>query len=378
MSTPDIVVLYHKNCPDGTASAAVVWTELKNTATYIAVQYGDPVPDQVDGKHVLIVDFSFKADVIQGLRSRVKSLLILDHHATAEKDLADVTPIKVSSWNQWETLIRSEEGPSYPVQALFDMDRSGAGITWDFFNPLMPRPIVIDAVEDRDLWRFNHESTKPLMAGLLANQGVLGDGEGVEPFYYWAELMFNAGILDDLIRDGRVLIDQQTNFVHTLAKQAFRMWIGGFNVPVVNGPSFLASELGNLLAQGEPFAAVFSQGEDFRIYSLRSTDEGEDVGQIAASYGGGGHRNAAGFKEEGLWVERMQDDGEEEDEITDIQWSVATICEVIMEQSFDDPDVAEGYADALDLMLDDLLEEDFFGTEGQMDPRRTPKPSWVK
>ena len=31
------------------------------------------------------------------------------------------------------------------------------------------------------------------------------------------------------------------------------------------------------------------------MFSLRSTDDGLDVSEIAKQYGGGGHRNASGF-----------------------------------------------------------------------------------
>ncbi len=44
--------------------------------------------------------------------------------------------------------------------ALFDMERSGAGMAWDFVHadlgPLRARPRLVDLVEDRDLWRFRH------------------------------------------------------------------------------------------------------------------------------------------------------------------------------------------------------------------------------
>lgn len=35
---------------------------------------------------------------------------------------------------------------------------------------------------------------------------------------------------------------------------------------------------------------------DGRVFSLRSTDGGMDVSEIAKGYGGSGHRNASGFK----------------------------------------------------------------------------------
>jgi uncharacterized protein len=74
------------------------------------------------------------------------------------------------------------------------------------------------------------------------------------------------------------------------------MQIGGHRVPVANLPAYLASDAGHLLAEGNPFAAIYFDSAEGRKFSLRSTDAGLDVAQIAQSYGGGGHRNAAGFK----------------------------------------------------------------------------------
>jgi hypothetical protein len=67
-------------------------------------------------------------------------------------------------------------------------------------------------------------------------------------------------------------------------------------VPTVNSP-VLQSELGDVLATGHPFAGVWWQGSgDAARWSLRSTPGGVDVSLIAARYGGGGHRTAAGFR----------------------------------------------------------------------------------
>jgi nanoRNase/pAp phosphatase (c-di-AMP/oligoRNAs hydrolase) len=42
------------------------------------------------------------------------------------------------------------------------------------------------------------------------------------------------------------------------------------------------------------------------LWSLRSRDDREDVSEIAASFGGGGHRNAAGFRFVGKTVDDAQ------------------------------------------------------------------------
>lgn len=61
------------------------------------------------------------------------------------------------------------------------------------------------------------------------------------------------------------------------------------------------SEIGNDLYNKYPdvdFSAVFTVYEDHIAWSLRSNKDGNnfDVGSIAAARGGGGHRNAAGFR----------------------------------------------------------------------------------
>jgi hypothetical protein len=40
------------------------------------------------------------------------------------------------------------------MSAIFDMNRSGAGLAWDYFQPMTSRLRFIDYLEDRDLWRF--------------------------------------------------------------------------------------------------------------------------------------------------------------------------------------------------------------------------------
>ena len=75
-----------------------------------------------------------------------------------------------------------------------------------------------------------------------------------------------------------------------------RMVIAGHDVPTASLPYTLTSDAGHLMAQGEPFAACYWDTDEHRCFSLRATDDGMDVSEIAAQYGGGGHAKAAGFK----------------------------------------------------------------------------------
>jgi nanoRNase/pAp phosphatase (c-di-AMP/oligoRNAs hydrolase) len=59
----------------------------------------------------------------------------------------------------------------------------------------------------------------------------------------------------------------------------------------------MASEAGDEMCKGKPFAATYYVDKDGMYnFSLRSSEDGIDVSEIAKVYGGGGHKHAAGFK----------------------------------------------------------------------------------
>ena len=52
-----------------------------------------------------------------------------------------------------------------------------------------------------------------------------------------------------------------------------------------------------------------------------------------------------------------------------VQKNVLVVLDRIKQQVIDSEDDAKGYAEAIDIMLDNLHAYDFFGTEAQSDPR---------
>lgn len=54
--------------------------------------------------------------------------------------------------------------------------------------------------------------------------------------------------------------------------------------------------IGGLTTSIYPFAACYWDTPEGRVFSLRSKDDGFDVGEIAKQYGGGGHKHASGFR----------------------------------------------------------------------------------
>lgn len=289
---PDICI-YHGNCADGFTAAWAIWKLWPDIAFFPGV-YGETPPD-VTGKHVLMVDFSYKRPVLEVMGSSAASITILDHHKTAH---ADLEPFVVIDLQGPVTLsdMASFSG-QLPIQALFDMNKSGAMLAWEFCFPDEPAPRLVQHVQDRDLWRFELIGTREIQAAVFSYP---------YEFETWNTLVEDcetpAG-RNHLINQGAAIERKHFKDIDELLAQTRReMVIGGFRIPVANLPYTLASDAANKLAQGAPFGACyFDRNDGKRVFSLRAVDGGEDVSAIAAMYGGGGHAKASGFQAPAGW-----------------------------------------------------------------------------
>ena len=132
--------VHHHPCSDGFTAAWAVWKRFGNSVKFHPGVHGQPPPD-VTGEHVVIVDFSYPKDVLFEMCKTAASILILDHHLTAQKDLADFPP----PCGTWEAHV--EEAASYRhgctldrIGVQFDMNRSGAMMAWNYFHSTSGTP----------------------------------------------------------------------------------------------------------------------------------------------------------------------------------------------------------------------------------------------
>ncbi len=276
MSKP--LVIYHADCSDGFGAAWAFSRFLGHDGCeWLPAKHGGPAPD-VAGRRVLIADFAYPRAELLRMHEQAAFLRVLDHHKTAEADLAELDFCE------------------------FDMARSGAGMAWDWlaslsvadaealfgagaFRPRGERPWLIRYVEDRDLWRF-----------------ALPDAQAV--CKYLLTLPFDFDVWDahldiepaSCAAKGAAMRQYDDYLMRWTLKGTHRLNIGGYSVPAVNSAA-LTSELGHVLSQDEPFAAVYVMRRDGRLgFSLRSASkDAVDVGHVASLYGGGGHHCAAGF-----------------------------------------------------------------------------------
>ncbi|TSD89105.1 phosphohydrolase [Mycobacterium sp. KBS0706] len=275
MPTPDLCI-YHGNCADGFTAAWVVWRCFGNAVEFLPGIYGAEPPD-VTGRHVVLVDFSYKRPVLARMAAQAASLLVLDHHKTAAADL-DGFAAEHSN-----------------ATVVFDMNRSGARLAWEHFHGTTP-PTLVRYVEDRDLWRFLLPGSREVAAFVFSYGYSFRNWDYLHALIGRGEPGDTMGLQQAIDAGGAIERKHHKDIAELLAIATRRMVIGGHSVPVANLPYTMASDAGQVLAKGEPFGACYFDRADARVFSLRSTPEGVDVSEIAARYGGGGHRNAAGFQ----------------------------------------------------------------------------------
>ncbi len=249
LSSP--LVFFHGGCTDGWCAAWLASLRFPG-AELVPVSYTEPPPwpaVTVHGRDVLVLDFSWKRAIVTELAAKARSLLILDHHATAAKEL---------------------EGLDF---AVFDMNRSGAGLALDTFFPEARRPaeVFIDTfmrdfvpgapidgmivtptnhpggtiehsaralyAEDRDLWKWDLPRSREYSAGLSVLPQTPEAWNGRHSLHGTAE-------------QGRAILAYQTQQVERVIKHAHRAFLSEGEVLVVNTP-VLQSSCGTRTRRGK-------------------------------------------------------------------------------------------------------------------------------
>lgn len=277
------LVIYHGGCLDGFGAAYAAWKKFGDTVEFHPGIYGE-APPPIAGRLVYIVDFSYKRPMLESMAREAQAIIVLDHHKSAKEDLAGFPepPLQVDLDDGEGFAAVAAFAQRLPIFTIFDMERSGAMITWEFFHGANTAPDLIDYIEDHDLWRKRLSCSDEVHFALTSYP---------MDFDVWDNLNV-AGLVYEGTSIRRFFRAQMEN----VKKGAYTAWIAGYKVPVCNANYLFASDLANELAKTAPFAATYFENEGWVNVSLRSTAEGLDVSKIAAQFGGGGHKHAAGFR----------------------------------------------------------------------------------
>lgn len=258
----NIYVLYHGNCQDGLGAKRAAYYRFKDDATYIPVFYHKPMPEIPDGAEVYILDFSYPREELLRLHSRTV-LTVIDHHKTAAEEL---------------------RGLGF---AFFDMEKSGAVLAWEYFNPEIPVPKILLRIQDRDIWRWQYKDTKDVLS-MVTLAG--------ENFDLWDDLENN---YEDTIKNGKAVSAYQDHCVKKgVEPDKFKIVTYKGHKAALVCCTHMVSEICNALCLTPMLGVDFTIGffitpEGTAALSFRS-DGNFDVSVLAKELGGGGHKPAAG------------------------------------------------------------------------------------
>ena len=263
--TKDIVVLYHAECGDGFGAAWAAWKKFGDEADYIPINHGSTYPDNFSNKKIYTLDLTLPKEITEKLLKTNKRLTSIDHHISAEE---------VTKMTQ---------------DYSFDNKHSGAVLTWKYFHPDKPVPKLLIFIEDIDIWKWEYPETGHFISALNLYDFSF------ELFDKVALEIEDPLKLKEYLLKGEVISQHDKKITDELVKTAILVEFEGYKVYAVNAPDFIKSELGHKLSQSFPFAIVWRQKKDKIFVSLRSSDGGINVSEIAKKYGGGGHKGAASF-----------------------------------------------------------------------------------
>lgn len=268
------ICFYHAGCPDGFGAAWAIWKAWGEEGEYRPRGHDDAVRAQdLAGDLVVFADNAPSNAALRQLAEHAAQVVVLDHHVSA-----------LERYRSEPDLDAALAARGHRIH--FDLERSGAVLAWEHFHPGRPLPTLLAYVQDQDLWRWALPDSEAVNAAIYSYP---------RRFDAWSELAETP--LERLVAEGRSIARAQRIEVERALQNAHPVTIGGLRLEAVNAlfhRALIGHELAVRAAHGVPAGAVYRITGKRVDCSLYSTGE-FDVAKIASRYGGGGHRNAAGF-----------------------------------------------------------------------------------
>lgn len=262
----DIVVIYHKNCPDGFGAAWAAWKKFGDTASYVPASYGDAIPNAT-GREVYVVDFSYDSPRLRDLESKAKRLVVIDHHKGGE---AHVKATK---------------------EHVFEMEHSGAYLTWQYFFPEEKIPDFIEYLSDGDINIYTKPDARPICTYICSTEKTFFVFDSVY------KEMEDKNTRQEVVEKGKLLIRYKDFILEPALNSIHFIDLAGTILPAVNCV-FPMDEKSDLIQRmytmHPPVAMSYRYDDGEWKCSLRSNGD-FDCTVLAGKFGGSGHKGSSGF-----------------------------------------------------------------------------------
>lgn len=277
-SSNDVLVIYHGGCPDGVASASVIYSVLEDKATYLAGSYGKSIFDEFDnlnGKTIIFADFSYPTELMTTILDQAEFVVMLDHHKSALLDLEQVLN-------------------TAHVYSHCSIEYCGASLAWDFFRKGEKTPEFIKYIEDGDLYTFQLPNARNIVKGIHASL----DQEATKNCIYLFDHYFAQKVEQFAFIGEKLLVEANRHSSFIIKKGRQTVTAFGHTFPLVNANQEHVNLIGEtLIAEPTvPFVMIYNLLSDGVKVSVRSNAEKVDSAVILKQFcrSSGGHHSAAG------------------------------------------------------------------------------------
>jgi len=275
---------YHSDI-DGRCAGAIVarFTNNYNKDNYIEYDYSKPLPTEIiqEGETVYFVDLSFSVntvDKLQEILDKKCNLVWCDHHTSTMDVIAKN--------------LRLNAIPGLRMEGI-----SGAALTWMYFAKCSydEIPHFIKLISDFDCWIFKEKATKQFKFAIEAR-----DYSVLSPLWNALvrdEINDNREFLNQMVAEGEIIRKYvKREYKEYLEKYAYESKIQDIKCLVINR-RVNSMIFGDDLDEYPIYVTWAYDGDKYR-YSIYSEKEDIDCSEIAETFGGGGHKGAAGFVSE--------------------------------------------------------------------------------
>lgn len=281
-NTPKVLIYRHDDA-DGLWSAAIVYNHIKDCGCStvniadIPVNYNKDSWDEDTvnkADYVYVLDFTFD-DMDKLAEIAGDKLVWIDHHKTAIEKFPEL----------WES----------DIKGIRRLDGSGCGLTWKYIYMRCLAPLAVKYIEDRDLWKFAYEETKPFCEAAFVKIKTI-DNTDISEFLDHCGF---TSIEQEYISFGKARLEEQALRVSKAFDRGQDITFHGYRARVVNTVSDISDVGQSIYTKEEYDIAVmwYVDGNAIKV-SLRSNSKDKnapDCAVIAQKYGGGGHRGSAGY-----------------------------------------------------------------------------------
>lgn len=315
-------VFYHSSCIDGIASKFAAWKKFKDNAIYRPILYHQNpldfhIPSSVTS--VYFLDFSVSLKIVKELRKRFKTVMIIDHHESSYikylEELHEMYRKEVSyryvvafrffkrMYEHLDFFKKNVHDLLNIPEMIFDMEHSGAYLSWKYFHPKSEVPNSIESVEDYDLHTFRKQDTLNFIHGISCYDiermefwnSISKDGYSIES----KEIMESILTTEDIIKTGAIINKYIDNSIKELMESSFK-WkmvrIVGYEVAILNINNNRNETSSYFLKHTSANAVLmyYLLPDGRAKLSIRSLKGTNIALAIAKVYKGGGHPSSCG------------------------------------------------------------------------------------